>query len=845
MDYRQNDLGTCKHIEAVLHKLEVESPTAFQWTLQKMTHLTDAVYAGCVAGKPRLMVRLSRESMIHAPTLESVFGAEILDGICSISDRSMFEKFVKRAGEFRFSVMESTRRLLRDLKRTPLSLHGNPELPALQSPETLLAKPVKDSQIVAARHLLSFPHAVIAEPSGTGKRVSALAAIAQIRRFIPEAPVVIITDSVMMAHWKRLVQIFDPKPVYQFGEPRGRAAVPFEERFQYYVCDMNNLLRDARWIQRIKPVVLVMDEFWMLGNWTGLLGGVMKSCLAPHTFWLTSDPLEERPDMILQLAQSVVPDKLGPIWKFRQQNGHRLPSGEWQPGDSLFKLWQWLSPHVLSRPVESSIPSRRSKLRIIVPPSRNQLQAMNEEFNKLVALAGANFTWTSREVSHVLERLTLIRMGMCFPEFLGLEQTRESIKMQRLAHLVAMEIRCGRKVGIFTHWPQLVPLIRKSLGRVDSMEVTSSRGAIDFETSGVQVALVSDASLDFTISGLDVVMNLDHAWDKNILNRRKNVWDHSGLPFNVEYNFVVSNSLEECGLVVMETLPNLIAGIDEADMDPAKIDTGNLRTLIRKLAGRREERISSSQTVKVDRVSQRERKVVSRSKSAHEVQRTTSRGRTIISTSSDRNLSPSPSSQMRKGQVFAEGTSLSDFEDTVILLHLEPAQDNVDELVFTIVIEPRGRLSMGWTQEHFGHLGQLLLGSPVVVGTCSSGNFRELFDRAFPGLSADRGIVDLQGVAGTISGESIDVRNLLEATCGRRVLWNPVEVARLLGHGRYGDILELGCSELRMVWELLGYMVRENRFYCKIANERQTYVLDVADHFPPLLADYLQRYQSL
>jgi hypothetical protein len=70
-------------------------------------------------------------------------------------------------------------------------------------------------------------------------------------------------------------------------------------------------------------------------------------------------------------------------------------------------------------------------------------------------------------------------------------------------------------------------------------------------------------------------------------------------------------------------------------------------------------------------------------------------------------------------------------------------------------------------------------------------------------------------------------------------------VSRLMSAERWADLLELGHSELRMVWELLNYMVRESRFYCKVNNERQVYPLDVAEAFPEVLCEFVNRHPSI
>jgi len=848
-DRRVSELGTCKHIEAVLHKLAQENQAAFQWTLQKQPYLEDAVFAHEHEGRPCLRVRISAEARaVVAARLAMDFGAVCEGNTCRIFNPSQFDRFVKKAPENKILVMESARRLGAQLRLQPPLLTGDPQLLEFPAPDAWLAKALKPQQVDAVRHLLSYPAAVIAEPAGSGKRVSALAAVAQLRRLQPVAPVVIVTDPVWMAHWKRLIQIFDPSAVYQFGEPKGRDEVSFEERFQYYIANMQTLARDGRFLQRIRPQVLIFDEFWMLRNWHGVIGSLMKTVTAPHSFWLSSAPLDQDPELLLQLAQCLVPDQMGPLWRFRAEHGVTADNGAWALGDDVSRLREWLAPRVLSRPPEICQAVRRPKLRIIAAPTRGQARVANEELSKLMALAATNFTWGAKDIAGVVEKIHQLRLGMSVPAFLGLERDAVSIKMAALVELVRMEATRGRRVVIFTHWQELGSFVQEQVRRagvrVRLLHERREADALDWDK--YPVALVSDEFLDLKIPDVDVVVNLDLPWEKTLYAARKAVCDVPESRHMVEYNFVVSNSVEDRGLVVLESLPHLIDGIDDPVLDPARIDPQNLRTLIRKLAGRREERLSSSQSqIKVDRVSQRERKVISR-KGLHEIDRPMSRGRTMVS-SAQLDRSSSASAQLkRRGRLYVEGETLSEFENTAVLLHLEvTSAPGSTEVVFASITEPRSRRYLGWIGRQFGELARVLAKNPVVVGTCSTGRFSELFAAAFGAAAEGIQIVDLQSIVEATTREDVDIRNLLEATIGRKVIWDAGEVARLVANERWADLLELGNSELRMVWELLIYILREGRLFCKVKNERQNYMLDASEAFPEVLVEFLNRHPSM
>lgn len=833
-DWATSGLETCKHIEAVIHYLRNLNPSAFTWTLQKTPYLEDAVFAHVHKGRACLRMRMSAElQKSKSFSFVQNYGA-IIDGVnCILPDPAHYAAFLQQARENRIRVCESVAPLMANVHMQHACIPGEPRLFVFHSPQGPLSKPLKSHQIPAVHHLLSYPEAVIAEPAGTGKRVSALAAAVQIRQMAPPAPVVLVCDAAWMAQWKRLIQVFDPNSVYLFGDPKGRGTA-FERKYQYYIAAIQTLRRDANWIRKIAPHVLIFDEFWMLSNWRGSVSSLLKSLSAPHVFWLTSHPIEKGGELEFQLAQYMFPQQVGAVWNMKKDTSTSLNE----------TVQQHLAQRILSRTIDELQEVRRPKLRVMVKMSSRQATIANDELNKLVALASANYTWSGREVTQVVEKIQQLRLGMSVPAFLGAPRESRSIKMDALARIVAMEARQGRRVLVFSHWPEIGPMVQEAIRRC-GVRVRLLHGLQDvqnMEWSKYPVAVAFDQFLDFRLSDVDVVANLDLPWEKSLYNARKSVCDLNQSHPLVEYNFVVMQSVEDRGLVVLETLPHLLRGFDGSDVEPGGIDPINLRTLVRKLAGRREERIASSSqaSIKVDRVSSRERKVVSR-KGLQEVDRpSTFRSRGIFSSMpAERAITQ----VVRRARVYTEGDMLAELENSVLLLHFE-VDSQEGTAVFASVIEPRSRRAMGWTTRHFPVLARLLSSAQVVIGSCSMGQFSKIFQDAFGVVSSEVHLIDLQKLVENVTQEQVELRNLLEATCGRKVLWDAMEVRRLSQSERWQDLLELGQSELRMIWELLNYMVRESRFFCRIDNERQAFWVEMAAHLPATLYEMLQRTSS-
>ncbi len=838
-DYRYNALGTCKHIEAVLEQLRKASPQAFTWTLQKQPELQSALFACWIDGRERLC--LTGSEALALPGASRLFPDGVLAEGLDIDAPDLLE-FIPTLKSQRVLITRSAETALQrlgdesELYRKVL-IRERDSLDA-----NVLRKPLKGYQVESARFMLENRRCIISEPFGTGKRISSLAALAVIKKVRGNARVVVVTDPSYFSHWKRLIKIFYPLGVHTFGEALQRNAPdPFAVK-PFFLCSYATLLRDAQKIQGLEPTLIIFDEIQSVRKWTGQTGQLLKSLHAPYTFVLASAPVLSNDETVINLAQYFFPREFGPLWKFLAQRAQRDHFGKVVQWEGLDPLRELLAGISMARPLASiaqDIP-RRAKLRVVLTQNLKQRKVMGDQLTRLFALAGTRFEWSKKDLSSILSSIRELRLGL--GEISHIVKENSSTPKQEYLRALLDEVAPSRpRVLLHTHFAELIePLstIAQAAGysvlTVESQVQAQKLAAFD----GPIVGFITDKHLDCRADGVNLVVNFDLPWSKELITERRQVSSNSATGYLTEFNLLVGGSLEERAMVVVETLPKLIGEWFDDPEDPVIEDPQALRNLIRKLAGRREERMSSSKMRKVEKSNSRER-VISL-KGIRDMGRPGTRG-------NERILSMGlPQKSLKKSIIWNGSSPLPSLAGATILLNLQtvPAGDGVEPALATLVNPANGHF-MAFTPEHLTMLGEKLTECAFIVSAGTCGPVDELLREHIPGFDGQVPLLDFPGLLFKTSGEEYKFHDISEATLGKRMVWDENEIRRLYLGKRFSDLAEVGRSDLKVSWGLIGYIAREGRYYTRGSGGREEYQLRLDEMLPAEVFDLMLTRQNL
>ncbi|HEY4159651.1 MAG TPA: SNF2-related protein, partial [Polyangiaceae bacterium] len=344
-DFLNNDLGTCKHIEAVRRAIakvpelrraftrlgqEPRTPTltvsavgalglveAGPWTARHRARL------GLVRDAARSHVALEDAAplnagfrgdlrVVHAALRVAALGKER----STIAARRAAIEAALRAGRLRFD---------------------------------MLAHPLFPYQEEGAAHLVAAGRALLADDMGLGKTVQAIAACELLRARGEAARVLIVTCASLKHQWQREIERFagERAVVVSGGRPERRTA--FESDAPYKILNYELTWHELAQLRSLDADVVVFDEAQRAKNFRTKTAATLRAIPSRFTFVLTGTPVENRLDDLYSLLQLIEPGVLGPLWKFNLAFARQNDRGRIVGYKNLSGLRERIAPVMMRR----------------------------------------------------------------------------------------------------------------------------------------------------------------------------------------------------------------------------------------------------------------------------------------------------------------------------------------------------------------------------------------------------------------------------------------------------------------------------------------------------------------
>jgi superfamily II DNA or RNA helicase len=535
-DFATNRLGTCKHIEAVLHRLRKRAPRKFEAYARK--------------GPPVGFVHLDW-GRPQAPGIRLMPGAE---GIPSWLDRhfdeegllrgSLPEAFhaLEREARQKTGVVltpevgEYVRRLAEEADRTLRAAALGGKLRRSGGTLPGISARLYPYQVEGVAFLATAGRALLADDMGLGKTLQAIAAASVLREHEGVQRTLVICPASLKHQWAREIQRFTSlEAAVVEGRPAARLAL-YRKGAPFTLVNYEVVLRDHEAIQsELAPDLLILDEAQRIKNWRTKTAAAVKSLATPFAFVLTGTPLENRIEDLYSLMQVVDSRVLGPLWRCLLDFHVTDDRGRVLGYRNLTELRRRLAPVMLRRNrslVRDQLPDRIDA-RLDLELDRRQRDLHDEAYSAAGNLAriAERRPLTPSEEKRLLSLLQITRMA-CNAAGLVDKETVGSPKLKELASV--LEELCvdgGRKVVVFSQWERMTKMaeeVARELGlgtiRLHGRVPTPRRGElIDrfWKDPGTQVFLSTDAGgVGLNLQAASALVNLDLPWNPAVLDQR-------------------------------------------------------------------------------------------------------------------------------------------------------------------------------------------------------------------------------------------------------------------------------------------------------------------------------------
>ncbi len=584
-DYATNELGTCKHLEFTLGRLEKKrgAKTAFA---RGYRPVFSELYLRN-DGKRSVHFRAGTDCPVALrEAAAGLFDAENgilpderfgeLEHFMSVASRSGHElRAYDDALDFVAGRRDAGRRAAQLAQLFPRGA-TDPKLLAL------LQAPLYPYQAEGALFAVRAGRALIADDMGLGKTIQAIAATEILARHFSVSKVLVVCPTSLKYQWQSEIIRFsgrrDVNAVRVINGGRAQRQTDYAQNDFCKITNYEKLKSDIDLIEAWAPELVIVDEAQRVKNWNTIAARALKRIDSSFAIVLTGTPLENKLEELISIVQFVDQHRLGPTWKLLNEHQLKDEAGRVTGYTGLEKIGQTLAPVMIRRrksEVLRQLPSRIDQ-NLFVPMTEMQM-LHHQENADVVARIVQRWRKTRFLSDRDQRRLTCALQNMrmsCNSTYLLDQDTDHGVKADELAALFEnLFAEPEAKAVVFSQWTRTQDIIIRRL-QARGLGYVSFHGGVPSDQRPALVERFRDdpacrvfLSTDAGSTGLNLqhastLVNMDLPWNPAILEQRIARIHRMGQTRPVQViNFVAKGTIEEGMLSVLAFKRSLSAGI--------------------------------------------------------------------------------------------------------------------------------------------------------------------------------------------------------------------------------------------------------------------------------------------
>ncbi len=595
-DFAVNTLGTCKHIEFALGKLERKPggkarlasgfhPPYSEVYLRYGPKREVAFRAGasCPTALKRLAAGHFDPSGILKPDAYARFGTFLKKASGPGHELRCYEDTIA----FVAQVRDRARREALIAKAFPQGV----ESPAWKD---LLKVPLYSYQREGALFAAKAGRSLIADDMGLGKTVQAIAAIEILRRTVGLERVLIVCPTSLKHQWKQEIEKFSDRTAMVIeGLSPARATRYLAEGF-YKIVNYDVIHRDLEAIHHWAPDLVILDEAQRIKNWKTRTAQAVKRLLSEHAIVLTGTPLENRLEELHSIVEFVDRFRLGPSFRFLEAHQILDDHGKVEGYRNLSRISETLKPILIRRTkqeVLKQLPERLEKTLFL--PMTPEQKCHHEENAELVARIVAKWRRFGFLSEGDQRRLMIFLQNMrmsCNSTYLLDDETDHGTKADEVSTLLAEMLENPEtKAVVFSQWLKTHELLRRRIVK-RKWDFVLFHGGVPgkkrkdlvqrfLEDPRCRLFLSTDAGgVGLNLQHASAVVNMDMPWNPAVLEQRIGRVHRLGQHRPVRVlNLVAEGTIEHGMLSLLAFKKSLFAGVLDGGKDEVFLGGSRLK----------------------------------------------------------------------------------------------------------------------------------------------------------------------------------------------------------------------------------------------------------------------------
>ncbi len=471
-DFATNDLGTCKHIEFVLGKLE-RKPGGKKALARGFHPQYSEIYLQ-YGGERRVRWRagtgcppaLSRraERLFNGPPA----------GVLPTTHFPKLSAFLEEAGKagHELRCYEDALGLIAQVRdaaeRRRIIDAAYPERARSPGLKGLVKAELYPYQAEGALFAARSGRCLIGDEMGLGKTIQAIAAAELFARHFGAERVLVVCPTSLKHQWQKEITRFTDREAQVIGGLRAVRVRQYQENCYCKIVNYDVLDTDLDLIRAWSPDVVIADEAQRIKNWNTVAARALKRIESPYAIVLTGTPLENRLEELVSIIQYVDRHRLGATWKLRHAHHSTDETGRVIGYKDLNKLGKTLAPVLLRRrksEVADQLPPRVDNT--IFTPMATEQRIHHEENGEIVARIVQRWRRTGYLSDADQRRLTCALQNMrmaCNSTYLLDQKTDDGAKPDELMTLLEEWFeRPQAKAVVFSQWVRTHELLVRRL----------------------------------------------------------------------------------------------------------------------------------------------------------------------------------------------------------------------------------------------------------------------------------------------------------------------------------------------------------------------------------------------
>lgn len=561
-DFKTNQLGTCKHIEAVLAYIN-KKPALRKIFKQPYTPAYSSMYIE-YRGERKVIFRIGADNTSAYKKLLKPF----VDDDLSLTEKGYYaiDTILQKAFEINTSF-----RCYEDALAHIIQVRENKHrksflepfinanrLPDIKSLTVKLFPYQKEGILFCA----AAGRSILADDMGLGKTIQAISMAQLMHENFNVEKVLIICPTSLKYQWLSEIEKFTTASAKVIeGNYLDRRHLYKETGHLYKIASYHMAINDLELINNYQPDLIILDEAQRIKNWQTKISQTIKKLRSKYALVLTGTPLENKLQELYSLVQFVNPLQLGSLYNFISQYEQVNETGQVIGYKDLHLVKEKLKDILLRRTkkqVLQQLPARMDKNLFV--DITNEQKELHADYYDIVAKLVSRWRKTGflseEDRQRLLLSLNLMRM-VCNSTYIIDQQTNHQTKLNELFSLLEEILQTSdEKIVIFSQWERFTRLIALELDRL-KIGYANLNGSVPghkrkdlFDRfnndDSCRIFLSTDAGgVGLNLQAGSYLFNMDLPWNPAVLEQRiARIYRH-GQTRNVNIiNFIALNTIE-------------------------------------------------------------------------------------------------------------------------------------------------------------------------------------------------------------------------------------------------------------------------------------------------------------